>query len=809
MKKALRLHLNLQVKVALVAVTALVIVASGLTIYYSQVLTRAGEDAARQRVMAVASGLANECEYGLRTHNKALLQDAAVKALTQAGIVSASVFDGRGRLMAAAGNITLQEKRQAGPGLAAQISTPTHMPEIDDLSLGRIGRICAPVFLPLNPLLSGDSPPDADHKLGVVEVVYSKAGTELTVARARRAALLLTAVLVLAWSLAISVSARTLVKPLRALLLGTKELAAGNLSARVSVNSGDEIGDLAGAFNQMGERLQASHREVLDHQRNLEHRVTERTLELSAANARLMQEIVDRKNSEIRLREAETKYRTVVEQLPAITYTAEFGPEGKWTYVSPQILTILGFSIAEWQADPTLWQKQMHPEDREKALAAEEASRKNGLPFSVEYRMHARDGRVVWFANRGVVLCDTTGKTCSVHGVMLDMTDRKRLEQQFLQAQKVEAVGRLAGGVAHDFNNILTAILGYSELIIRRVNPGDPIRVNSEQIQKAADRAASLTRQLLAFSRKQLLEPKLFNLNDVIIDLEKMLRRLIGEDVQFISMLGPYRTTVKADPAQIEQVIMNLVVNARDAMPNGGTLTLKTGHVTIDIAAATLQVVAPGNYVTFSVTDTGIGMTDEIKAHIFEPFFTTKPVGAGTGLGLATCFGIIKQSNGHILVESEPNKGSTFTVYLPAIDTKLAAVELVMVETATPRGTERILLVEDEPAIRELAALELRELGYAVHVAADGEEALEVLHATGEPVELLVTDVVMPKMGGAELADALRRQYRDTRVLFTSGYTADTIGRHGVLDEGISFLRKPFTSQTLARKVREVLDEDE
>ncbi|MCG3149081.1 MAG: Sensor histidine kinase RcsC [Verrucomicrobiae bacterium] len=808
MKNEVQLSLNLQAKVALVAVTSLVIVASALTIYYSQILTRAAQAADRERIMAVASGLANQSTFGLRTQNKSLLQDAAVRTLTQPEVVAATIFDRTGRVMAAAGKITLQEKRRVGPDLASRITVAEHLPEVNDMTLGRIGRVCVPVYLSLLESPFAEYPADNDQKLGVVEVTYSMAGTALTVARARHSALLLTSLLVLIWSLLISFSARKLVRPLRELLSGTKELAAGNLSARVTVTSRDEIGALAGAFNQMGERLQASHREVLDQQRNLEHRVTERTLELSAANARLMQEIVDRKNSELRLREAETKYRTVVEQLPAITYIADYSAEGKWNYVSPQISSILGFSITEWQADPTLWERQMHPDDRAKAIAAEQTSRQTGLPFSIEYRMHDRDGRVVWFADRGVVLCDLAGKTCSVHGVMLDMTDRKRLEQQFLQAQKVEAVGRLAGGVAHDFNNILTAILGYSELILRRVQPGDPIRVNGEQIQKAAERAASLTRQLLAFSRKQVLEPRVFNLNDVILDLEKMLRRLIGEDIQFISMLGPQLAMVRADPAQIEQVIMNLVVNARDAMPERGTLTLKTANVTIPVGAP-LQVVPAGDYVTFRVTDTGVGMTEETKAHLFEPFFTTKPVGAGTGLGLATCFGIIQQSTGHITVESELSKGTTFTIYLPAINTTVSVNEPAATEPATPRGSERILLVEDEPAIRELAALELRELGYAVHTAGDGAEALEVLQATGGPVELLVTDVVMPKMGGPELADALRHRYRDTRVLFTSGYTADTIGRHGVLDEGISFLRKPFTSQTLARKVREVLDEDE
>lgn len=525
--------------------------------------------------------------------------------------------------------------------------------------------------------------------------------------------------------------------------------------------------------------------------------------------ANVLAEAIERKRAEQALREAEAKYRTLVEQLPAIVYIAEFGEHGRWHYVSPQIESVLGFTPLEWMTDTGLWLKQMFPEDRQRVLAAEARCQETGEPFDAEYRIRARDGRVLWFRDGAVVVKDDAGQPVFLHGVMRDVTESKQLQEQLLQSQKMQSVGRLAGGVAHDFNNILTAITGYCELSLRRVVREDPLHRNIEQILKAAERAANLTRQLLAFSRKQTLQPKVFDLNTVVADMDKMLRRLIGEDIELHTLLARGIGRVKADPGQIEQVIMNLAVNARDAMPRGGCLTIETADITLDANYARQRSeVVPGPYVMIAVTDTGTGMTEEVRAHLFEPFFTTKSQGQGTGLGLATCYGIIKQSGGHISVYTEAGKGTTFKVYLPRVEADLDAPAKADEASRPPvGGTESVLLVEDEPVLRELASFVLRELGYPVVEAANGLEALRLVDSQGDRrFDLVVTDVIMPQMGGKELADQLRARNHNAKVLFMSGYTEDAIVNHGVLEPGIAFLQKPFTPAELARKVRETLD---
>ncbi len=382
------------------------------------------------------------------------------------------------------------------------------------------------------------------------------------------------------------------------------------------------------------------------------------------------------------------------------------------------------------------------------------------------------------------------------------------LQQQLRQAQKVEAVGRLAGGVAHDFNNILTAILGYGELMRSKIAQGDPLKSHAEEILKAAQRAASLTRQLLAFSRKQILEPKVVDLNDVVHDLIKMLRRMIDENVELTAHTAANLGKVKVDLSQMEQVITNLVINARDAMPKGGKLCIETANITLDTAYAVVhEGVTPGDYIRLTVSDTGVGMTAEVLSRLFEPFFTTKEQGKGTGLGLATCYGIVKQSGGHITVSSRLGGGTAFHVDLPQIVvTENASPE----QTNTPKmpvGLETILIAEDEPALRELGAMMLRSLGYTVLQASDGVEAMQIAQTrNGAKIDLLLTDVVMPRMGGKELADHLQAGDTELKVLFCSGYTEDTIDHHGILDDGVAFLRKPYTLDALACRVRELLD---
>jgi PAS domain S-box-containing protein len=395
-----------------------------------------------------------------------------------------------------------------------------------------------------------------------------------------------------------------------------------------------------------------------------------------------------------------------------------------------------------------------------------------------------------------------------------DVTERraaeealKKTEEQLRQSQKLEAVGQLAGGIAHDFNNLLTAITGYSDLSLRRLKPDDHIYNNIEQIKKAGERAASLTRQLLAFSRKQILQPKVLDLNSIVSDMDKMLRRLIGEDIDLVSMPGLQLGKVKADPGQLEQVVMNLAINARDAMPQGGKLTIETKNVYLDRAYAQAHVsVTPGRYVMLAVSDTGVGMNAETRERIFEPFFTTKEAGKGTGLGLSTVYGIVKQSGGNIWVYSEVNHGTTFKIYLPLVEEEVST-EPNVIALDLARGTETILMVEDEDALREMIREILELEGYTVLVANNGYEALSICEKYERAIDLLITDVVMPELSGRELAERLSRNCSKAKVLFMSGYTDDAIIRHGVLQAGASFLQKPFSPDALTHKVREVLDQ--
>ncbi|RJR41182.1 MAG: response regulator, partial [Desulfobacteraceae bacterium] len=403
---------------------------------------------------------------------------------------------------------------------------------------------------------------------------------------------------------------------------------------------------------------------------------------------------------------------------------------------------------------------------------------------------------------------DETGQLLFAMKNMAERLKRtKSLEQQLFQSQKLENVGRLAGGVAHDFNNILTVIRGYSELAILGMAEGKPVRGSLEEVLKASERAGNLTRQLLAFSRRQVMEMKIIDLKCLMKDLEKMLRRLIGEDIDLRMALASDLGRVRADPGQIEQVIVNLAVNARDAMPSGGVLTIEAANIELDEGCSCLHVDAkPGEYVLLCVSDTGTGMIPEVRERVFEPFFTTKEKGKGTGLGLSMAYGIVKQSNGHIWVYSEPNQGTTFKIYLPLAKESAESTGRKEEVTALPRGKETILLVEDESSVRLLAARVLRDQGYTIHEAPDGTEALHFMQRNGGgSVDLLLTDVIMPKLNGKELSEHLKTINPKLRVLFTSGYTDDVIAHHGVLEDGTNFIQKPYTSAALTTKVREVL----
>lgn len=519
---------------------------------------------------------------------------------------------------------------------------------------------------------------------------------------------------------------------------------------------------------------------------------------------------IEHDRAKLQLRAAEDRYRTLVERLPAITYIAELGAGGRWHYVSPQIESILGFDPAEWLADPMNWMNRIHADDREIVLAAERRFQETHELFQAEYRMFARDGRVLWFRDEGVMLHEANDRSCLMQGVMYDITAHKRLEDQLRHSQKMEAVGQLAGGVAHDFNNLLMLIQAHNERLRARLQAGDAAHEDAIEIERAVIRAAALTRQLLAFSRKQVLHARVLNLNPILTDVVKMLGRLIPNHIEVRTVQAAALGPVKADPGQIEQMILNLAVNARDAMPQGGQLTLETMNVDVNEAYARIHEGVPvGKYVVVSVSDTGIGMDQDTQARIFEPFFTTKEPGKGTGLGLATVYGVVKQMGAAIWVRSEPGKGTQFDVYLPQVE---ASEERTIPEArpaplAAPSGSETVLLVEDQDGIRDLVREFLERKGYKVLHATDGVDALRLAEEHQEPIHLLVTDIVMPNIGGRELAHRLTQSRPQMKVLFMSGYPDHASLSTGTPGESPAVLQKPFMLDSLASKVRSLLEQ--
>jgi len=516
---------------------------------------------------------------------------------------------------------------------------------------------------------------------------------------------------------------------------------------------------------------------------------------------------IEHQRTKTELRAAEQRYRTLVERLPAITYIAEVGTNGRWHFVSPQIESMLGFSVEEWLADRAIWMRCIHEEDRGIALAAEERVQKTGALYQAEYRMRARDGRVVWFRDEANLLEGPEGETPVMQGVLYDITEHKRLEDQLRQAQKMEAVGQLAGGVAHDFNNLLMVIQAHVDRIRGKLAQTDPCYGDAVEIHNATIRAASLTSHLLAFSRKQILQPRVLELGPVLNEVGKMLERLISAKITLHVEMEPTLGRVKVDRGQLEQTILNLAVNGRDAMPDGGTLSIRAKNVHFSEPQiwrhSSLQ---PGSYVELAVQDSGTGIELGDQSRIFEPFFTTKDPGKGTGLGLAMVYGVVKQSDGAILVESEPGQGSTFRIFLPQCSEKETPTRNEQEQPDRLTGSETILLVEDQAAIRDVTRVYLMRLGYNVLAAPDGEEALRIAATQQKGVDLVVTDVVMPNMGGRELAARMNQRHPKTKVLFMSGYPDHAVRRQEGLTEDVEILQKPFSLKSLAAKARSILD---
>jgi two-component system, cell cycle sensor histidine kinase and response regulator CckA len=521
----------------------------------------------------------------------------------------------------------------------------------------------------------------------------------------------------------------------------------------------------------------------------------------------IARDVTEERAARERLVESEQRFRQIADNVRPVFWMND--PAGQETiYVSRAFEEIWGRPCEWLHTGPHAWQSTIVEEDREAVRASFTAERLVSGEYDVEYRITRPNGEIRWIHDRAFPIRDEKGEVYRIAGLAEDITAQRVLETQLRTAQKMEAVGRLAGGIAHDFNNMLMAIIGHTQFMEEELPAASPLHEDLREIRRAADRSASLTQQLLAFSRKQILRPRSVDLNEHMRSMSTMLCRLIGEDIEMRTTLAPGLPPIYADPGQVEQVILNLVVNARDAMPDGGLLVLETRQVHLSAAYGVAHGVelTPGDYALLVVSDTGVGMDQQTQGHIFEPFFTTKEVGKGTGLGLSTVYGVVKQSGGFIWVYSEPERGTTFKIYLPLASRTDAVPAHPSAPAANPVGTETVLVVEDEPAVRMLVTRILGRSGYTVLEAADGAEAVRLAESHRTPIDLLLTDVIMPRMNGSVVAARVLAHQPGARVLFMSGYTDDAIAQHGVLGTGTQFLEKPFPPETLTQRVREVLD---
>ena len=501
------------------------------------------------------------------------------------------------------------------------------------------------------------------------------------------------------------------------------------------------------------------------------------------------------------LRESEERFRQLAENISEVFWMTDRAKR-EVLYVSPAYETIWGRTCKSLLERPDSFLEAIHPDDRPQSFGFVSRLRRAFRP-RLEYRIVRPDGSVRWIRDRAFPVRDAAGLVIRIAGVAEDVTEKRQLEMQLRQSQKMQAIGRLAGGVAHDFNNLLSVIFGHGALLAMSSPSKEQLQHSIAEINRAAERAAALTRQLLAFGRRQMVEPRVLDLGSLLAESRNLLRRLIGEDVRLTMILPAGVSGVKVDPGQINQVLMNLALNASDAMPQGGELTIETRNVEFDAGSASVHPeMRLGRYVLLAVTDTGCGMTPEVQAHIFEPFYSTKS--DSSGLGLSVVDGIVKQSGGHLSVESRPGLGTTFSIYLPAVVGPVEGLSLKKVAEPVP-GNETILLVEDEDPVREVTALLLENLGYRVLQVASAEQALNLVQRKRTKIDLLFTDVIMPGMSGRELAEAFRVYDPAIKVLFQSGHTDDIMVRHGILHAEMAFLQKPFSLDTLAQKVRDVL----
>jgi PAS domain S-box-containing protein len=515
-------------------------------------------------------------------------------------------------------------------------------------------------------------------------------------------------------------------------------------------------------------------------------------------------DITKRKRMEEALRRSEERFRLVANATKDVIWDWDVKSGSTWR--SETFWEHFGYPRIDTEPDVAGWKDRLHPEDRDRVwMGFQTALLRQSDSYEVEYRVRRADDSYAVVLDRAHMVYDETGQPTRAIGAITDLSDRRELEEQFRQAQKMEAVGRLAGGVAHDFNNVLLVIATHAELMREQLSLEDRLRRNADQVLKATGTAADLTRQLLAFSRKQVLSPRVIDLNVVVEDGLKMIKSLIGEDIELIISLGKPLRPVNADPGQIVQVLMNLCVNARDAMPDGGTLVIRTQHLSIDVEAARMRpALVPGDYAALVVDDTGTGMTKEVQEHLFDPFFTTKELGKGTGLGLSTVFGIVKQSGGYIWVDSKVGQGSSFTVYLPAVDAPVTASTTPEIREVDGHG-EVILLVEDEELLRKSICEFLAVHGYKVLAASTGAQALLIAKQHVDSIQVLITDMMLPKMGGAEIAREVAEKCPQVAVLYMSGYSERELTEYDPATSTVDFLQKPFTLHAFLQKLRELI----
>jgi len=647
-------------------------------------------------------------------------------------------------------------------------------------------------FSPDGSRLDVETPVVSDGKtIGSVRIGVSLDKVLSEVSRGRKALAGLSVLLFVAGTLAAYWISSFVVSPLRALDAAAEKVAGGDRSERVHVRSGDEVGRLAAVFNRMVDRVESAHRALEEANKDLETRVEQRTHELET-------EFDQRQAAEEALKGSERRYRSLFDENLSGTFLCR--PDGELLACNPAFARIFGFKTPEDALHHSFLSLFPSPADAARQIGL---LREQGRLWNVEMEMRRGDGKTVHV--RGSLAGSYEGEELrEVRGYLFDTTEQRSLEEQLRQSQKMEAVGRLAGGVAHDFNNLLTVILGFGEMLLSRTATDDPSRSDLEEIYRAGERASVLTKQLLAFSRRQVLQPTILDLNLALRNMMTMLGRLIGEDIHLVTRLAPGLGHVKADAGQIEQVILNLVVNARDAMPKGGKLVLETREQELDDSFTRTAVgLKPGPHVVLTVTDSGVGMDAATRSHLFEPFFTTKEQGKGTGLGLATVYGIVSQSGGYIDVNTEPGHGTAFRIFLPRVEASATTAAARPAGTPT-RGSETILLVEDEDVVRRLAQRALEAAGYDVLESGDGAGALQLLATTLRTVSLIVTDIVMPGMSGPEVAARAAQLKPGIRVLFISGYT--DVDMSGVHRLGWGLLHKPFTAAALTERVRAELD---